>query len=98
MAKPRFSSTAIRSPILGRWSRFWTRRGWPGSSIRPSAPRPGKGETSVGIQDYLDRAGTPTRWKLSAALAVFSHAAVLLGGSLGIDTQPEDGMSGGVAS
>jgi TonB family protein len=52
----------------------------------------------LGILDYLDRAGTPTRWKLSAALAVFSHAVVLLGGSLVIATQPEYGMSGAVAS
>jgi protein TonB len=52
----------------------------------------------VGIQDYLDRAGNPTRWKLSAAVAIFAHAAVLLGESLVITAQPEYGMSGAVAA
>lgn len=46
----------------------------------------------------MDRAGGTTRWRISAALAVFSHAAILLGGSLVMTTRVEYGMSGAVAS
>ncbi|MGH7739784.1 MAG: energy transducer TonB [bacterium] len=52
----------------------------------------------MGIQDYMNRVDGPTRWKVSAAVAIFSHAAILLGGSWVMTTQAQYGMSGAVAS
>jgi periplasmic protein TonB len=52
----------------------------------------------MGIREYFKNSGNDTRWKLSAGLAVFFHAVVLLGGSLVMAQKAEYGMAGSVAS
>ncbi len=51
----------------------------------------------MGIREYFKNSGNSTRWKLSAFLAVFFHAFVLVGGSLVMAKQAEYGMAGAVA-
>ena len=52
----------------------------------------------MGVREYLKRTASPSRWRVSALLALGLHAGIFLAGSVAMGTQAQYGMAGAVAA